>query len=172
MARAFAGRLPVELSADRRMAARVQRLGWVSLFALGLVWWLAAISLAAAPWVLWMLAAGWALMPTTLFASLAWPRLRYALVLPASLVSVGLLAILVWWFPTDPMAAAGWALLTVGVLLGGGMGLWFWFRIGPVPAALDDPYAPGRWALIGLHIGLIVAGWGLAALSFVLGRSG
>jgi hypothetical protein len=33
----------------------------------------------------------------------------------------------------------------------------------PVPASLDDPYSPGRWGLIGLHVALIVVGWGLAA---------
>jgi len=155
--------LPVELSADRRMAWRVQRLGFVSLVALGLIWWLALATLAAPAWVAVALAAGWALMPIVLFGSLPRPRLRYALVLPASLVSVALLAICIAWLPGELLAAAGWVLITAGVLLGGVLGLWLWYRLVPVPASLDDPYSPGRWGLIGLHVALIVVGWGLAA---------
>ena len=154
--------VPVELSADRRMALRVKRLGLVSMVALGLIWGLAAARLGAPLWVNGMLAAGWVLMPTVLFASLARPRLRYALVLPASLVGIGLLAICAWWLPSDPLAAAGWWLMTAGIALGGCLGLWFWYRLVPVPGWLDDLYSAGRWGLIGLHIGLIVVGWGLA----------
>jgi len=84
-------------------------------------------------------------------------------------VSLALLAICVAWLPAKPMAAAGWWLLTGGVLLGGGLGLWLWYRVLPVPRALDDPYAAGRWWLIGLHVGLIVAGWGLAAAPLIGG---
>ncbi|MEX1156202.1 MAG: hypothetical protein WED12_03470 [Chloroflexota bacterium] len=158
-----AGRVtPVELSADRRMARRVKRLGLVSMVALGLIWGLAAARLGAPPWVNGMLAAGWVLMPTVLFASLARPRLRYAVVLPASLVGIGLLAICAWWLPSEPLAAAGWWLMTAGIALGGGLGLWFWYRLAPVPDWLDDLNSAGRWSLIGLHIGLIVVGWGLA----------
>ena len=54
--------------------------------------------------------------------------------------------------------------MTAGVLLGGFMGLWFWFRVAPVPAGLDDPTARGRWSLIALHVALIVLGLALAAL--------
>ncbi|MGZ6255705.1 MAG: hypothetical protein ACXWMB_01645, partial [Candidatus Limnocylindria bacterium] len=95
--------------------------------------------------------------------SLPRPRLRTALVLPASLVSVALLAICVAWLPGERLAAAGWVLITAGVLLGGVLGLWLWYRLLPVPASLDDPYSQGRWGLIGLHVVLIVVGWGLAA---------
>ncbi len=158
-----AGRVtPVELSADRQMALRVKRLGLVSMVALGLIWGLAAARLGAPTWVNGMLAAGWVLMPTVLFASLARPRLRYALVLPASLVGIGLLAICAGWLPSEPLAAAGWWLMTAGIALGGGLGLWFWYRLVPVPDWLDDLNSAGRWGLIGLHIGLIVVGWGLA----------
>ncbi|HEY8953987.1 MAG TPA: hypothetical protein VIP78_15680, partial [Candidatus Dormibacteraeota bacterium] len=101
------------------MAWRVQRLGFVSLVALGLIWWLALATLAAPAWVAVALAAGWALMPIVLFGSLPRPRLRYALVLPASLVSVALLAICIAWLPGELLAAAGWVLITAGVLLGG-----------------------------------------------------
>jgi hypothetical protein len=159
--------LPVELSADRGMARRVQRLGYVSLVALGLIWWLALATLEVPWWVAMALASGWALMPLVLFGSLPRPRLRYALVLPGSLVSVGLLAICAWFLPASGLAAAGWVFITAGVLLGGLLGLWFWYRLVPVPAALDDPYSPGRWGLIGLHVALIVVGWGSAATALL-----
>ncbi|HEX6210392.1 MAG TPA: hypothetical protein VF136_06425 [Methylomirabilota bacterium] len=155
--------LPTELSQDRRFARRVKRLGVVSLVALGLVWWLAAVTLDAPTPVGIALAAGWALMPITLFASLAIPMLRYGLVLPAGLVSIGLLAISGWWLPSSAAAATGWVLVTAGVALGGVLGLWFWYRLLPVPAALDDPYSRGRWALIGIHVALITLGLLLAA---------
>lgn len=158
-----AGRVtPVELSADRQMALRVKRLGLVSMVALGLIWFLAVADLEAPMWVDGMLASGWVLMPTVLFASLARPRLRYALVLPASLVGVGLLAICAGWLPSEPLAAAGWWLMTAGIALGGVLGLWFWYRLVPVPAFLDDLNSAGRWGLIGLHVALMVVGWGLA----------
>ena len=155
--------LPVELTADRGMARRVRRLGFVSLVALGLIWGLAAATLRAPLSVSAALAAGWVLMPTVLFASLVRPSLRYALVVPAVLVGGGLLAILIWSLPASPVAAAGWLLVTIGVVLGGLLGLWFWYRWLPVPRPLHDPYAPARLALIGVHVALIVLGWALAA---------
>jgi len=163
MEHAIRRRIPVELSDEPRMAGRVKRLGVVSLVALGLVWILAVATVDAPPPVVGALAAGWALMPTILFASLSRPRLRYALMVPASLVGIGLLAISAWWLPAEPVAAAGWVLMTAGVLLGGALGLWFWYRLLPVPALLDDPNSSGRWGLIGVHVALIVIGWGLAA---------
>lgn len=39
-----------------------------------------------------------------------------------------------------------------------GRGLWLWFRVLPVPNALDDPASNGRWLLIGTHVALVVAG--------------
>jgi len=54
-------------------------------------------------------------------------------------------------------------MITAGVVFGGVLGLWFWYRLLPVPAVLDDPYAPGRWALIGIHVALITAGLMMAA---------
>jgi hypothetical protein len=65
------------------------------------------------------------------------------------------------WLPTDRVAAAGWLLMTGGVALGGGLGLWLWYRLLPVPASLDDPFSCGRWALVALHVGLIVAGYAI-----------
>ncbi len=161
--------VPVELSANRQMARRVTRLGYVSSVALGLIWSLAVVTLGAPLWVDGALAAGWVLMPTILFASLVRPRLRYGLVLPGTLVGVGLLAICAWWLPAEPMAAAGWLSITAGILLGSMLGLWFWYRLLPVPARLDDPYSPGRWGLIGLHVALIAVGWGLAATPLLHG---
>jgi hypothetical protein len=113
--------------------------------------------------VLALLGTGWVLMPAVLVGSLAEPRFRYLVALPASLVTLGLLAICVGWLPSSPAIAAGWVLVTAGVLLGGSLGLWLWFRLLPVPGSLDDPLAPGRWALIAVHAGLVVAGLVLAA---------
>ena len=42
--------------------------------------------------------------------------------------------------------------------LGGTLGMWFWFRVAPVPDALDQPFSRGRWFLVGAHAALIVAG--------------
>jgi hypothetical protein len=147
----------------------VKRLGAVSVVALGLIWLLGVTTLDAPPLLGVALAAGWVLMPTTLFASLARPLLRYALIAPASLVGAGLLAISAWWLPADPVVAAGWLLITAGVLLGGMLGTWFWLRLLPVPHSLDDPFSWGRWALIGIHVALIVGGLALAATSLLPG---
>ncbi len=155
---------PIELSADRRFAGRVRRLAATAVVALGLIWALAVITLDAPAMVGLALAGGWLLMPTILFASLTWPVARYALVVPASLVGLALLAISWGWLPDDPAAAAGWLLMTAGILLGGWMGLWLWYRLVPVPRQLDDPFSPARLSLIGLHVALIVVGLLLAAL--------
>jgi hypothetical protein len=57
--------------------------------------------------------------------------------------------------------------MTAGVLFGGVLGIWFWMRLLPVPPALDDPFSRGRWAMIAIHIALIVAGLALAATSLL-----
>ena len=157
--------VPVELTADPSFGRRIGRLAVVSAVALGLISALAVTALDAPEALGVAFAAGWLLMPATLLASLRRPRLRYALVVPASLVSMGLLAVCIGWPPADPMAAAGWLLMAAGVAFGGGLGLWFWYRLLPVPAAFHDPFSAGRWALIGVHIALIVAGFGLVALA-------
>ncbi len=156
-------RIPVELTPDRRFERRIRRLAVVSAVALGLIWVLVVTTLAAPVALDAVFAAGWLLMPSTLVASLLRPRLRYGLVLPASLVSIGLLGVCLGWLPVDPVVAVGWLLMTAGVALGGGLGLWLWYRLLPVPARLDDPFSTGRWALIGVHVALVVAGFGLAA---------
>jgi hypothetical protein len=153
-------RAPVELTHDPRVEGRVRRLVGVSVVALGVIWVL-AIATRFPPVVAGMLAAGWALMPVVLAASLARPRLRYLLVLPALLVSGGLVLAVATSLPASGTAAAGWLLITAGVNLGGLLGLWLWYRPIPVPAGLDDPLATGRWALIAVHAGAIVLGIGL-----------
>lgn len=142
-------RVPVELTRDPQFEQRVRRLAVVSAVALGLVWGLAVATLQAPPAVDAAFAAGWVLMPLTLAASVTLPRLRYALILPASLVTVGLLAVCAGWLPGNPAAAAGWLLMLCGVALGGTLGLWLWYRLLPVPRALDAPFSRdgGRWSV-------------------------
>jgi hypothetical protein len=153
----------LELSDDRRMAGRVRRLARTAAVALGIIWWLAVSTLEAPPMVGASLLLGWASMPAILVMSLRRPRLRYALVLPSSLVGVPLLGITALFLPASAVAAAGWLLMTAGILLGSALGLWFWYRVLPVPRALDDPFSAGRIALIGVHVALIVAGAALAS---------
>jgi len=159
--------IPVELTADRRITRRVKRLAATSAVALGLIWFLAVTTLEAPVPIDAALAAGWILMPAVLVTSLWRPSMRYGLIVPATLVGSGLAAISLGWLPEDPIASTGWLLMTVGVLLGGVMGLWLWFRVVPVPATLDDPVSARRWALIVLHVGLITTGLALAFATLV-----
>ncbi len=160
------GQPGVELSADPAFAGRIRRLARTAVVALGLIW-LAAVGTGVAGPVLGAgLFAGWVLMPTLLWLSLRRPRLRYGLVLPSALVSFSLLAICLGGLPDDQLASAGWVLMTVGILLGGLLGFWFWFRWLPVPASLNAPFSPGRWLLIGLHVAGIVIGLGLVAVAW------
>jgi hypothetical protein len=165
--RALGRPVPVELTGDGRIDGRVKRLTAVSLVALGLVTGLGLATLEAPPAVFALLALGWVLMPAVLASSLRDPALRYLLVVPASLVTLGLLAICIGWLPAQPMAAAGWVLMAAGIGLGGTLGLWLWYRLLPVPGPLDDPLSRGRWLLVSVHIGLVVVGWGLAATALL-----
>jgi hypothetical protein len=153
----------VELGPDRRFEPRVLRLTAVSSVALGVVWALAIATLDAPPAIPGALLAGWFLMPAILAASVAAPRLRYGLVVPATLVTGALLAVAVGWLPDEPLGAIGWLLLLAGVGLGGGLGIWLWYRLLPVPAALQEPFGRARWRLIGVHVGLVVVGAILAS---------
>jgi hypothetical protein len=90
--------------------------------------------------------------------SLRFPLLRYALVIPSTLVAISLIAITALAVHGSIAVLAGWFFIGAGVLLGGVLGVWFWFRWIPVPTSLDDPFSPGRWTLIRLHVFLIVSG--------------
>jgi hypothetical protein len=148
----------VELSADPGFAPRVRRLVAVSTVALGVVTYLAATTTGAPLWILTMLATGWLMMPIILAGSLRRPKLRYGLVAPAGLVGGGLTCLCLGWLPDDPTTAVGWTLVTAGVLLGGTLGSWFWYRLAPVPAAMEPPFSVARLALIAVHTGLVVLG--------------
>lgn len=147
-------RAGIELTGDRLFRHRVRRLVVISSVALGVIWGLAFVE-EAPGWVLAILAVGWVSMPTILGASLDRPFLRYALVVPAGAVSVGLIG-MVMAAPQD--TETGWLLITLGILLGGFLGVWFWFRWLPVPRILDDPFGWPRVTLVGLHLALVLAG--------------
>jgi hypothetical protein len=155
--------IPVELSHDARFAGRIRRLAATSVAGLGAIALLALATLDAPLLVDGALLAGWALMPTLLVLSLRRPLVRYALVVPSTLVGVGLFALCAVALPEDAVAAAGWLLATVGIALGGFLGFWFWFRLLPVPPALDHPFAAARWALVAAHVVLVVVGLLLVA---------
>jgi hypothetical protein len=159
--------MPIELTDDARIERRVMRLSATSIVALGLVWALASATLSVPDPVSLALVTGWILMPITLLSSLSSPRARYLLVVPATLEGLALVTICLAALPAAAVPAAGWLLVTAGVALGGLLGLWFWYRVAPVPASLDDPYAPGRWALIAIHIGLVVVGLSMAATALL-----
>jgi len=144
----------VELTSNRLFEHRIRRLIVISSVALGVIWGLAFVD-DADVWVLIALAIGWATMPTILALSLHRPMLRFALLVPATAVSIGLIGMTL----TAPDSTdVGWLLITLGVLVGGTLGAWFWFRWLPVPRALDDPYGAPRVALVGLHTGLVLIG--------------
>ena len=144
----------IELTGDRLFRHRVRRLVAISSVALGVIWGLAFVE-DPSTWVLVLLVVGWVSMPTILAASLNRPSLRYALIVPASAVSVGLIG-LVMAAPQDTVI--GWLFITAGILLGGSLGVWFWFRWLPVPRILDDPFGWPRMTLIGLHVALVLVG--------------
>ena len=77
------------------------------------------------------------------------------LIVPATLVTLGLLGMLL---ETSGAELLGWAMLTAGILLGGTLGMWFWYRWIPVPRAFDDPYGAARMTLMAVHIGLVLFG--------------
>lgn len=151
--------------ARSRFDRRVIRLAATSVVALGLIFALWAVARPGGSIVGVALGAGWVLMPGLLLLSLKRPLARYALVAPATLVSAGLVAIATANPGPPPIEETGWLLMSAGVLLGGLLGAWFWFRLLPVPRRLQDPFAFGRWALIAVHVGFIVVGMSLVAIS-------
>jgi hypothetical protein len=148
----------VELSGDASFSPRIIRLGFTSMVALGAIYMSARLTTDASSLTTASLAAGWVLMPAILFLSLRFPLIRYALVVPSTLIAVPLLVVTSRAFYLGVAAALGWLLITAGVLLGGLLGVWFWFRWLPVPERLNDPFSRGRWILIGVHVALIVSG--------------
>ena len=162
------GQTSVEMTRDARFGVRVIRLAATSVVALGLIWGFQFATLQTPAFVGICLAAGWALMPVLLISSLRWPVARYGLALPSTLVGSGLIAICLTALPAEWGAArVGWLMTTAGVLMGGGLGLWFWFRLAPVPRFLDDPFSPGRWTLVAVHVVLIVVGLALIGSSLL-----
>ena len=155
----------VERTGDPRFAGRVRRLALTSVAGLGLIWLLWAATLDTHPIIGAGLAGGLLLMPLILALSLRWPALRYALTVPSLLVGLALLAVCITALPEESLASAGWLLMTGGVLLGGVLGMWFWFRWMPVPARLVNPFSPSRWVMIGVHVSLIIAGLALVTLA-------
>ncbi|MCC6312707.1 MAG: hypothetical protein IT337_01740 [Thermomicrobiales bacterium] len=159
-----ASAMRIELSANARFTGRVRRLAGVAAVALGVVWWLAATDAAAPRWAATALLMGWWSMTPLLMMSLLRPSLRLLLVVPSTLVTLGLLGMLPGAFAAGELAAVGWASLFAGIVLGDLLGLWFWLRLAPVPAALEHPFSRGRWALIVVHVACILVGIALAAL--------
>lgn len=152
----------VELTNDAHFATRVRRLVVVSATALGVIFLLASGSSYTDVATTAALGIGWVSMPLVLAFSLLRPRLRYLLVFPAVLVSIGLLSTAVS-FSGSAVATLGWWLMTGGVWLGACLGGWFWYRWAPVPGALDDPFSIARWTLVIVHAGVITIGASLVA---------
>ena len=147
----------VELTTDALFQKRVRRLVAVSAVALGLIFWL-SVGDGAPLWVLALIGTGWILMPTFLAASLSKPSMRHLLVVPATAVGVGLIAMTL---NTEGANQAGWLLMTLGILSGGTLGAWFWYRWLPVPRLFDEPFGWPRLILLAGHIGLVLLGFGV-----------
>lgn len=141
------------------MRARIARLAVTSVIALGLIFGLWTAGRPGGAPAGAALGAGWALMPATLLLMLRTPKARYALVIPSLLVTAALVDVAV------VARGAGWAMIAAGTMLGGLLGAWFWFHLLPVPGRLRDPFGTGRWTLIAVHVGLIVAGMVVVAIS-------
>lgn len=163
------GRTSIEMSGDPLFLPRVRRLASVSSVALGVIWLLAmwttephSVAIDGA------LLVGWILMPTVLWSSIRRPEMRVLVFVPSTLVTVGLVALCVTALPGDYVVRGGWLLVTGGILFGGFLGGWFWFRWFPVPPSLDAPFSSPRWVLIGLHVAMIVVGIALAGLGHYL----
>lgn len=158
-------RAGIEMSGDPVFLPRVRRLARVSAVVLGIIWFLAIRTTEPHGAAIdGALLAGWVLMPTVLWISIHRPEIRPLVFLPSALVTVGLVALCLTALPDDDVARGGWLLITGGILFGGFLGGWFWFRWFPVPASLDSPFSSPRWALIGAHVAMIVAGVALVAL--------
>ncbi len=159
--------IPIEQSTDPHFQNRIKRLIAISAIALGSIWLLALTAADADAVTTGLLIGGWMAMPLLLAAGLNRPRWRYLLVAPAGMVSAGLLVVALG-FEGSSIAQIGWWLMTSGVLIGGTLGGWFWYRWLPVPRLLDQPFSTGRWALIALHTGLLIVGSALVVSAEIL----
>jgi hypothetical protein len=161
-------RTGVEMSGEEAFLPRIRRLAAVSSVALGVIWLMAAETTPSHhPGIDFALFAGWVTMPTVLWGSIRRPSIRPLVFIPSALVTLGLVALYLTAAPESMVARTGWVLVTGGILLGGVLGGWFWFRWFPVPASLDHPFSPGRWALIWLHVAMIVGGLALVTLAWM-----
>jgi hypothetical protein len=158
---------PVEMSRDPGFTRRIKRLIAVSATALGPISFLVIFTGHADRAASGLMVAGWIAMPALLAASLRKPRWRYLLIIPAGLVSASLLTVALG-YDGATLSRIGWWVILAGVLAGGTLGGWFWYRWAPVPRSLDGPLAIGRWMLIVVHAGLVVVGVLLVALGEVL----
>lgn len=162
-------RTGVEMSGDPLFLPRIRRLASVSSVALGIVWLLAMTTTEPHSAAIdGALLAGWIVMPTVLWSSIRRPQIRPLVFVPSALVTLGLVALCLTALPGDVSVRAGWVLVTGGIVFGGVLGGWFWFRWFPVPEMLDAPFSSARWALIGVHVAMIVVGLALVAVSHYL----
>jgi hypothetical protein len=145
------------MSPDPGFRRRLRRLILISSVSLGMITALALATADVGLGVLTLLLGGWGLMPGLLWVGLEEPGWRSLLPIPAVMFTVALLIITIG-FDGPGIALAGWWMITAGVVLGATLAIWFWYRRLPVPERLDDPFAPGRWLLISVHVGLIVLG--------------
>lgn len=142
---------------------RLIRLAVTATVALAVIWWLAVATLEAHPLILGGLASTWLLMPVALLLATRDWRMRPWLVVPSAIETLSLVAIDLTVLPDEVLAAAGWLVLTAGIILGGLLGAWLWMGWAPVPHSLRAPYARLRWALIASHVGLVIGGLVLVA---------
>jgi membrane associated rhomboid family serine protease len=156
-----------ELTADERFAWRIRRLSVVAVLALGAIFgmWAAITERQTAAGIL--LGSAWLGMPSILWTSLRWPALRYLLTVPASLAITGMLVAALFGPPGGVLGRAGWLITLSGLLVGGTLGAWLWYRWFPVPRVLDDPFSRTRWLLVGVHIALVTGGLALMAVELL-----
>ncbi len=151
------------MTLDPGFVRRLKRLVAISAVALGLIFLLAYSTTDAGWFAYGLLIGGWVSMPLLLVIASVRPLWRYLLVIPAGLMSVGMVVVALE-SGGSATSRIGWWTITAGLVVGGTLGAWFWYRWAPVPRPLDQPFAAGRWALIALHAGLVVVGGLLVVL--------